>query len=150
MSVTDVLTSVWFDDDLEEAIASYGRIFGDLHRQPDQTDPATGALLAARFEIAGRRILGIQGGPGPKHSEAMAFYLLVDGGQAEVDRIWDGFLAEGGTESMCGWLTDRFGISWQVIPVELEEILLAPDSERRTAAWQALMGMRKVVIADLG
>jgi predicted 3-demethylubiquinone-9 3-methyltransferase (glyoxalase superfamily) len=150
MSVIDVATCLWFDDDLDEALASYGRIFGDLERTaPDQHDPATGGLLAARWTVAGASFVGIQGGPGPKHTEAMSVYLRIEGGQQEVDRIWDGFLAEGGTASQCGWLTDRSGISWQVVPVELERAMLDPDPARARASYEAMLRMQKIVIADL-
>lgn len=149
MSIRAVSVCLWFDDDLEEALGSYGRIFGDLHREPDQLDPGTGALLAARFEVAGQRIVGLQGGPGHPHTDAASLYLNIDGGQGELDRLWDGFLAEGATEVACGWLTDRFGISWQIVPDELEAAFRAADPELRSYAFDAMMRMKKIVIADL-
>ncbi|MGN6324424.1 VOC family protein [Pseudolysinimonas sp.] len=149
MAVTDVTPFIWYDDDLAEALDSYERIFGDLHRRPDLLDPATGRLLGAWFEVGGRRVIGLQGGPGHPHTDALSLYVTLDGGQEEVDRIWDGFLAEGGNEVACGWLTDRFGVSWQIVPVELEEAILSTDEERRAYAYAAMMDMTKIVIADL-
>jgi predicted 3-demethylubiquinone-9 3-methyltransferase (glyoxalase superfamily) len=149
MAVSDVIPFIWFDDDLEEALTSYARIFGDLHRERDQVDPRTGALLGVRFRIGGRPVMGLQGGPGHPHTDAMSLYVLVEGGQGEVDRIWQGFLDEGGSEVACGWLTDRFGVSWQIVPVEFERAVLSTDPARATAAFDALMGMKKIVIAEL-
>ena len=94
-------------------------------------------------------MIGLQGGPGHPHTDALSLYVTLDGGQEEVDRIWDGFLAEGGTEVACGWLTDRFGVSWQIVPVELEEAILSSDVERQAYAYEAMMNMTKIVIADL-
>jgi predicted 3-demethylubiquinone-9 3-methyltransferase (glyoxalase superfamily) len=148
MAVTDVTPFIWYDDDLAEAVASYERIFGELHRRPDLLDP-DGRLLGVWFEVGGRRVIGLQGGPGHPHTDALSLYVTLDGGQEEVDRIWDGFLAEGGTEVACGWLTDRFGVSWQIVPVELEEAILSSDAERQAYAYEAMMQMKKIVIADL-
>jgi predicted 3-demethylubiquinone-9 3-methyltransferase (glyoxalase superfamily) len=148
MAVTDVTPFIWFDDDLAEAVESYERIFGDLHRRPDLRYP-DGSLLGIWFEVGGRRVIGLQGGPGHPHTDALSLYVTLDGGQEEVDRVWQGFLDEGGTEVACGWLTDRFGVSWQIVPVELEEAILSPDAERQSYAYQAMMQMTKIVIADL-
>lgn len=149
MSIRTVSVCLWYDDDLEEALGSYARIFGDLQREPDQLDPSTGALVAARFQVAGQRIVGLQGGPGHPHTDAASLYLNVDGGQAEVDRLWDAFLAESATEAACGWIIDRFGISWQIVPDELEAAFRSPDARLRSYAWDAMMRMKKIVIADL-
>jgi predicted 3-demethylubiquinone-9 3-methyltransferase (glyoxalase superfamily) len=149
MPAADVIPFIWFDDDLEEALASYERIFGDLRREADQLDPSTGELLAVRFEIAGRRVMGLQGGPGHPHTDALSLFVLVEGGQDEVDRIWDGCLAEGGTEVACGWLTDRFGLSWQVTPTRLPELLQDPDPARAQRAMQAMMKQVKIDIAEI-
>jgi predicted 3-demethylubiquinone-9 3-methyltransferase (glyoxalase superfamily) len=148
MAVTDVTPFIWYDDDLAEAIASYERIFGDLHRRPDMLDP-DGKLLGVWFEVGGRRVIGLQGGPGHPHTDALSLYVTLDGGQDEVDRIWEGFLDEGGSEVACGWITDRFGVSWQIVPVELEEAILSPDAERRSYAYGAMLQMTRIVIADL-
>jgi predicted 3-demethylubiquinone-9 3-methyltransferase (glyoxalase superfamily) len=148
MAVTDVTPFIWYDDDLAEAIASYERIFGDLHRSPDLLDPE-GRLLGVWFEIGGRRVIGLQGGPGHQHTDALSLYVTLDGGQEEVDRIWEGFLAEGGTEVACGWLTDRFGVSWQIVPVELDAAMTSTDADLRAYAYNAMLGMTRIVIADL-
>jgi predicted 3-demethylubiquinone-9 3-methyltransferase (glyoxalase superfamily) len=148
MAITDVTPFIWFDDDLAEAVESYERIFGDLHRRPDLLYP-DGSLLGIWFEVGGRRVIGLQGGPGHEHTDALSLYVTLDGGQEEVDRIWQGFLDEGGREVACGWLTDRFGVSWQIVPTELEEAILSDDAERQSYAYAAMMQMTKIVIADL-
>ncbi len=138
---------LWYDDDLEEAIASYGAIFGDplldnVARSPD------GALFGASFMVAGQRVMGLNGGPGHPHTDAFSFFVSVDG-QDEVDRYWDAFLADGASEVACGWLTDRFGVSWQIVPVELMTALNDPDQVKATYAMEQMLGMKKIVISEL-
>jgi predicted 3-demethylubiquinone-9 3-methyltransferase (glyoxalase superfamily) len=147
MAITDVTPFIWFDDDVEEAVASYGRILGELHPHPvhDKDD----RLLGIWFEIAGRRVIGLQGGPGHAHTDALSLYVTLDGGQEEVDRVWQGFLDEGGSEVACGWLTDRFGVSWQIVPVELDAAITGADRAAADYAFQAMLQMTKIVIADL-
>jgi predicted 3-demethylubiquinone-9 3-methyltransferase (glyoxalase superfamily) len=148
MAVSGVTPFLWYDDDLEEAIASYGRIFGpselgDVRRYPN------GRLFTASFEVAGQRVFAMNAGPGHPHTDAFSFFVDIEGGQAEVDRHWDAFLAEGATEVACSWLTDRFGVSWQIVPEELMAAQTDPDPERARYANDAMMKMKKIVIADL-
>jgi predicted 3-demethylubiquinone-9 3-methyltransferase (glyoxalase superfamily) len=138
---------LWYDDDLEQAIELYGSIFGDpklevLRRTPE------GGLFLARFEIFGQRIEAMNAGPGHPHSDAFSFSVRCQG-QEEVDRYWDALTAGGGAESQCGWLVDPFGISWQIVPVELEAALGDPDPAKAQYAMQAMLKMKKIVIADL-
>ena len=144
---------LWFDQDLEDAVAFYTSVFpdssvGHITRHPTASGEP-GAVLAAEFTINGTTFKGINGGPAHAgFSEAISF--AVDcANQAEVDRYWDALTADGGKESMCGWLRDRFGLSWQVVPVLLYQLLADPDPARAQAAAAAMMTMQRIVIADL-
>ncbi|NPC96625.1 VOC family protein [Nocardioides sp. zg-DK7169] len=142
---------LWFDDGLEAAMDFYTSVFpgssvGDVLRRPDP-DGGTGQVLAADFTLGGVMFRGINGGPQFRFSEAVSFQIdCAD--QAETDHYWDR-LGDGGEESMCGWLKDRFGVSWQVIPRRLYELLRDPDPTRAHAAQEAMLGMRRIVVADL-
>ena len=142
-----IVPSLWFDGNLEEAITFYSSVFpdakvGDVFRQPD------GTAVSADFELAGHRFAAINGGPQFPFTEAVSFVVECDS-QDEVDRYWDVLTANGGQESQCGWLKDRFGLSWQIVPKRLYELTEDPDTARSDAAVKAMMGMRKIVIADL-
>jgi predicted 3-demethylubiquinone-9 3-methyltransferase (glyoxalase superfamily) len=138
---------LWFDDDLEEAIDFYTSVFPDgkvhgMTRMPD------GKVVGADFELAGQRVKGLNGGPMFPHTEAFSFLVECEG-QDEVDRYWQALTADGGEESMCGWLKDRFGLSWQIIPVEFLDMIAAgnPDQVQRVMA--AMQTMRKMDVAAL-
>ncbi|WP_309648925.1 VOC family protein [Nocardioides sp.] len=138
---------LWFDDNLEEAASFYTGIFpnssvGHLARLPN------GDALAGEFNLDGLRFQGINGGPTHAHfTEAVSFSISC-ADQAEVDHYWDSLL-DGGTASRCGWLKDRFGLSWQIVPRRLMELLSDPDPARAQAAQAAMLGMQKIVVADL-
>ena len=143
---------LWFDDQLEEAAQFYTGIFpnssiGRLARRTDSAlDPAP--VLAGEFTLDGTTFRGINGGPAPfGFSEAISFSVTCRD-QSEVDYFWDS-LVDGGEESMCGWLRDRYGISWQIVPTRLHELLTDPDRQRAAAAAAAMMRMRRIVVADL-
>lgn len=138
---------LWYDDDLEQAIELYGSIFGDPKLQVLQRTP-DGGLFVARFEILGQTVEAMNAGPGHPHSDAFSFYVRCRG-QEEVDRYWDALTANGGAESQCGWLIDPFGISWQIVPAELEAALGDPDPEKARFALQAMLKMTKIVISEL-
>ncbi|TNM48331.1 VOC family protein [Nocardioides albidus] len=130
---------LWFDDRLEEAARFYTAIF------PNSSIAHLGPL-AGEFILDGLTFRGVNGGPDlPFHGSAFAINCRD---QSEVDYYWDS-LADGGEESVCGWLTDRFGLSWQVVPARLHELLTDPSPARATAASRALLGMRRIVVADL-
>mgnify|MGYP003402949667 FL=1 len=138
---------LWFDDDLEEAIDFYTSVFpdGKVHgttRMPD------GKVVGADFELAGQRVKGLNGGPMFPHTEAFSFLVECEG-QDEVDRYWQALTADGGEESMCGWLKDRFGLSWQIIPAEFLDMVAdgSPDQVQRVMA--AMQTMRKMDVAAL-
>lgn len=139
---------LWFDNDLEEAAVFYTGIFphssvGHLARMPD------GRVMAGEFDLDGLTFQGINGGPThARFTEAISFSITC-ADQAEVDHYWTSLVADGGNESMCGWLTDRFGVSWQVVPSRLFELLSDPDPARAQAAQAAMLGMQRIVVADL-
>ncbi len=147
-----ITPSLWFDDDLEEAMRFYTGIFPNssieyVNRYTEAGPGTTGEVLSAGFNLDGTRFVGINGGPVFSFTEAVSF-LIECADQAEVDYYWDALVA-GGQESQCGWLKDRFGLSWQVVPTRLYELLSDPDAARAAAATTAMLGMRKIVIADL-
>ncbi len=138
---------LWYDDDLGAALDSYGRVFGDIKADVQQRTPDGGVFVAA-FEIAGQRVMAMNAGPGHPHTDAFSFFVSVQG-QDEVDRYWDAFLADGGSPTACGWLDDRFGISWQIVPEELMAAVSDSDPAKAEYARQAMYRMQKIVIADL-
>jgi len=140
---------LWFDDDLEDALAFYASVFPeaevlDLSRAGDgPTDP----VFMARFRILGQELLAINGGPLFPFTEA--FSLLVDCvDQVEVDRLWDA-LTDGGESGRCGWLKDRFGLSWQIVPRRLMELMGDPDSAKAGRGRDAMLRMQKIDVAGL-
>jgi predicted 3-demethylubiquinone-9 3-methyltransferase (glyoxalase superfamily) len=139
---------LWFDDQLEEAAEFYTSIFPNSSVGPMSRYPDTGKVMAGEFTLDGTRFRAINGGPEFTFSEAVSFSVdCVD--QAEVDRYWDGLLAGGGEESVCGWLKDRFGLSWQIVPTAAYALFSDPDPARARAATEAMLTQHKIVLADL-
>lgn len=137
---------LWFDNDLQEALEFYTGIFPDSEIL--LTQEFGGQVFVARFRIAGQEIMGMNAGPG--HPQTDAFSLWVDCvDQAEVDKYWNALLAGGGKESMCGWLSDRFGVSWQVVPRRLSELMADPDPARAKRAMDEMMTQVKIDVAAL-
>ncbi|WP_134742478.1 VOC family protein [Nocardioides sp. 503] len=145
--MTSISPCLWFDDNLEEAATFYTRIFPRssvryLARLP------SGDAMAGEFDLDGLTFRGINGGPVHAHfTEAVSFSVTCKD-QSEVDYYWDS-LVDGGEESMCGWLKDRFGLSWQIVPERLYELLSDPVPARAQAASQSMLGMQRIVVADL-
>jgi predicted 3-demethylubiquinone-9 3-methyltransferase (glyoxalase superfamily) len=139
---------LWFDTQLEEAIELYGRVFPDV-RIISRTDGPDGKLFWGEFEVAGTRFMGMNAGPHHQFNEAVSFFIdCAD--QDEVDRYWDGLIADGGQESQCGWLKDKFGVSWQVVPnAALSATVYGPDPDGAQRAMQVMLGSQKLVIAEL-
>ena len=132
---------LWFDDQAEEAANLYVGIF------PNSRIIAV-TPMTVQFELDGLPVTALNGGPAHYHfTEAFSFSVMCDD-QAEVDRYWTA-LTEGGAESQCGWLKDRFGLSWQIVPKALPRLLGDPDRERANRAIQAMLRMRKLDIAAL-
>lgn len=148
-----LIPNLWFDTQAEEAAAFYVSIFPSsrivrvLQAPPGSPFPE-GHALSVEWEIDGQRFIGINGGPQFTFDEAVSF-MITCADQAEVDGYWDALLADGGEESMCGWLKDKFGVSWQVVPAGLDDLLADPDPGRAKRATDAMLTMRKLDIAAL-
>lgn len=149
-----ITNCLWFDTEAEEAAKFYVSIFpnsklGKVSRYPEGLPgDRAGQVLTVEFELDGTPFTGLNGGPDFKFSEAISFQVEVKG-QAELDRYWDALLAGGGTESQCGWLKDRFGLSWQVIPANIGELMGGPDRAAADRVAAALMQMVKLDMARL-
>lgn len=147
----DITPCLWFDTQAEEAVTTWCRIFAGS-RITRRTawppgSPRAGQALLVEFELEGRRYTALNGGPQYRHSPAFSLAVHCDD-QAETDRVWDALL-EGGTPQQCGWLTDRFGVSWQVVPRPLLALMGDPDPGRAQRATAAMMQMVKIDIAAL-
>lgn len=137
---------LWFDGDAEAAAKLYTSIF-ENSRITD-TSRAGDKVMSVTFELSGQRIIALNGGPHYQLTPAFSLFVSVDS-QAELDRTWDALLAGGGKPTRCGWLLDRYGLSWQVIPTVLGKLMGDPDPARAGRAVQAMMGMVKLDIAEL-
>jgi predicted 3-demethylubiquinone-9 3-methyltransferase (glyoxalase superfamily) len=143
---------LWFDGTAEQAAEYYVSVFpnssvtGVARSGPGGPGPE-GSALMVEWSLDGQPYLGLNGGPQYPFTEAISFQIAC-ADQDEVDHYWSR-LSEGGEEGMCGWLEDRFGVSWQVVPTRLPELLGDRDPTRAQRAAQALLGMRKIVVADL-
>jgi predicted 3-demethylubiquinone-9 3-methyltransferase (glyoxalase superfamily) len=144
--MAEVTPFLWFDDRLEEAIRFWSGIFPDTEVLDRRLD-GEGRLFGATFRLAGRTFFGLNGGPGHPFTDAISLYVEC-ADQQEVDRYWDGLL-DGGTPVACGWITDRFGLSWQIVPRRLPELLGDPDPARAQRAMDAMLRMVKLDIAAL-
>lgn len=147
-----ITPSLWFDDNLEEAVQFYTSVFPNsaveqIDRFTEAGPGTPGAVVSARFVLDGTRFIGINGGPAFAFTEAVSFTVHC-ADQAEVDYYWSR-LSEGGKESRCGWLKDKFGVSWQVVPRALPRLLGDPDRERAQRAAQAMLKMNKLDVAAL-
>lgn len=145
---------LWFDGDAEEAAAFYAGLLPDSHvdkvwRTPSDTPSGpAGSVLTVDFTLLGQRVQGLNGGPHFRFNEAVSF-VVECAEQAEVDRLWEALAADGGEHGPCGWLKDRFGLSWQVVPVRFLELLDDPDEARAARAMDAMMRMGKLDVAEL-
>jgi predicted 3-demethylubiquinone-9 3-methyltransferase (glyoxalase superfamily) len=144
---------LWFDRDLEEAAKFYVSIFPDARILETQRYSKAGPLpegtvLTMTFELAGQRFMGINGGEKVQYTHAVSMFVPCES-QAEVDRYWDRLLEGGGKPVQCGWLTDRYGLSWQIVPTAMMRLLSDPDRRRAERATKAMMGMVKLDIAAL-
>lgn len=137
---------LWFDDKAEEAIQFYMSIFSDSELV-DRSDGPDGKLFTATFRLNGREFMALNGGPMYRFTEAISLMVSCRD-QAEVDDLWEK-LVEGGEESQCGWLKDRFGLSWQVIPTALGELLGDPDREKAGRVMEAMLKMQKISVPEL-
>jgi predicted 3-demethylubiquinone-9 3-methyltransferase (glyoxalase superfamily) len=147
-----IVPNLWFDGRAEEAAEFYvsvfpsSRILGKTHyTEAGPGEPGT--VMTVEWELDGNRFVGINGGPEFTFSEAVSFAIECET-QEELDHYWER-LSDGGRESMCGWLADRYGLSWQVVPKGIDELFADPDPERVRRATEAMLGMRKLDLAAL-
>ena len=143
---------LWFDTQAEEAATFYVSLFDDsditeIARYPEGTPDLAGRAMTVNFRLEGQEYTALNGGPQFSFTEAISFVVHCKD-QDEVDRFWMQ-LGEGGTEGECGWLKDRFGLSWQIVPDRLGELLGDPDPARAQAAMQAMLQMNKIDIKVL-
>ena len=148
-----IVTNLWFDGQVEEALELYTSLFADsrvkrILRYVEGGMGKPGDIMTAEFEMAGQEFCIINGGPHFKHSPAMSLLVNCDD-QAEVDRLWERLTADGGEESQCGWLTDRFGISWQITPIALSEMMNSSDAAAVERVTAAFLEMKKLDVAAL-
>jgi predicted 3-demethylubiquinone-9 3-methyltransferase (glyoxalase superfamily) len=147
-----IVPCLWFDGQAEEAVRHYATIFKtvktpDVVRYGDVGPGKPGSVLTITFEIDGQEFMGLNGGPNFKFNEAISFVVNCQT-QAEVDDLWEK-LSAGGAKSQCGWLKDKFGVSWQIVPVSLVELLRTNDAAATGRMMAALMQMTKLDIEAL-
>jgi predicted 3-demethylubiquinone-9 3-methyltransferase (glyoxalase superfamily) len=147
-----ITTNLWFDTQAEEAVSHYTSIFPDsrvldVQRYGEAGPREPGTVMTVTFELAGQRFIALNGGPEFNFTEAVSMYVdCAD--QAEVDMYWEK-LSEGGEEGPCGWLKDKYGLSWQIIPRALPDLLKDPDPVRSQKVMQAMLGMSKIDVRAL-
>ena len=147
-----IIPNLWFDTEAEEAADFYATVFPNSRvvmktHYPEGAPREAGMVMTVEFELDGQRFVGINGGPQFSFDEAVSFQVTCES-QEELDYYWER-LSEGGQEGPCGWLKDRFGLSWQVVPKGMDEVFADPDPERARRAMQAMLKMAKIDIAEL-
>jgi predicted 3-demethylubiquinone-9 3-methyltransferase (glyoxalase superfamily) len=143
---------LWFDTQAEDAARLYTSVFknssiGAITRYGDAGPGPKGSVMTVSFELEGQPFVALNGGPVFKFTEAVSFAVNCES-QEEVDHFWNRLL-EGGQESQCGWLKDRFGLSWQIVPTALSKLMQDPDPEKSRRMMQAMFKMKKLDIAEL-
>jgi predicted 3-demethylubiquinone-9 3-methyltransferase (glyoxalase superfamily) len=149
---TTIVPNLWFDTEAEAAAAFYTSVFPNSRviaktHYTEGSPREAGMVMTVEWELDGQRFVGINGGPQFTFDEAVSFQITCED-QAEVDFYWEK-LTEGGSEGQCGWLKDRFGLSWQVVPKGMDEVFSDPDPQRAERAMQAMLGMKKLDVAAL-
>ena len=138
---------LWFNNQAEEAAQLYTNIFKDS-KILNKTNGPDGGVFTVEFEILGSKYTALNGGPMFSFTEAFSIVVLCQD-QSEVDKYWDALTSNGGSGGRCGWLKDKFGLSWQIIPKQLGECLSNPDPAKSAAAMKAMMGMSKLIVSEL-
>ncbi len=151
-TLAKITPCLWFDTEGEEAAKFYTTIFKnsrilDVAHYGSASPRPEGMVMAVRFELDGHAFVALNGGPEFTFDEAISFQIACDS-QAEVDEFWTR-LSEGGEEGPCGWLKDRFGVSWQIVPTVLFELLGDPDEAKAQRAMAAMLGMKKIDVAEV-
>lgn len=148
---------LWFNNNAEEAVKFYTSIFknskiGKTTRYDKESSKVSGmpegSVLTVDFQLENQEYLALNGGPMFKFTEAFSIIVNCEN-QEEVDHYWNALTADGGEESMCGWLKDKYGISWQITPVILSELIGGPDNEKSNRAMQAMLQMKKIDIQKI-
>src|SRR5437879_13884815 len=144
---------LWFDNQAEEAANFYVSVFKNskvlsVVRYADTGPGPKGSVMVAEFELQGQKFVGLNGGPLFKFTEAVSFAINCET-QEEVDYFWEKLTADGGQESMCGWLKDKYGLSWQVVPTDLPQLMQSGDAKKSERVMQAILQMKKFDIAKL-
>lgn len=152
-TVQKITPFLWFNDNAEEAANLYVSLFPDskilsTSRYGDAGPGPKGTVMTMEFQLAGQRILGLNGGPYFKFTEAFSLYVNCES-QEEIDRLWNTLTANGGEESQCGWLKDKYGLSWQIVPTRLMQMIQDKDAKRSQRAMAAMLKMKKLDIAKL-
>jgi predicted 3-demethylubiquinone-9 3-methyltransferase (glyoxalase superfamily) len=147
-----IVPFLWFNDNAEEAMNFYVSIFPNskivsVSHYSEAGPEKPGSVMVCAFDLAGQRFNALNGGPHFKFTEAVSFFVECED-QKEVDYYWDRLL-EGGTESQCGWLKDKFGLSWQIVPRVLMELNSGPDGAKAARVMNAMFKMKKLIVADL-
>jgi predicted 3-demethylubiquinone-9 3-methyltransferase (glyoxalase superfamily) len=143
---------LWFDNQAEEAVRFYTSIFknskiGSVSRYGDAGPGPKGSVMVMEFEIEGQKITALNGGPIFKFTPAISFFVNCES-QEELDHYWEA-LSDGGEKGQCGWLTDKYGLSWQIVPTVLGQLMSDPDPEKAGRVTQAMLKMTKLDIAEL-
>ena len=150
----DLITCLWFDGRAREAATFYTSIFPDSEMADNWIAPtdtpgnSKGDEIVVNFKIFGKPFIGLNGGPQFPHSEAISFQIPCKD-QNEIDKYWNLLIADGGQESQCGWLKDKFGVSWQVTSPKMNEWLGGSDAEGAQRATKAMLEMRKIDLATM-
>jgi len=147
------ITCLWFDTEAEEAARFYTGIFkdsriGDIVRNTEAVPGPSGSALLVEWELNGQKFSGLNGGPQHKFNESVSI-VVPCADQAEVDYYWTNLTEGGGEPNVCGWLTDKFGLRWQIVPTRFFELVKDPDSDKVARVMQAMMAMTKFDIAGL-
>jgi len=154
MTMTKVATCLWYDGTAEEAARLYTSLIPDSeitamhYSAADNPSGHKGDLITIDFTIGGHHLIALNGGPEFKHTEAASLSVLCED-QAEVDRLWSSLILGGGEPSVCGWLKDKFGVSWQIVPKILPELMDGPDREGAERVMKAMLGMTKLDVEQL-
>ena len=151
--MTSISPFLWFDNQAEEAAEFYVSLFPDsrivsVGRYPEGSPMPAGTAMSVSFVLDGLEIQALNAGPMFPFTEAISFFVSVET-QDEVDRYWDALTGDGGEAGQCGWLKDRWGLSWQIVPSALGRLLSDPDAARASRVMQVMMGMQKLVVAEL-
>lgn len=152
-----IITNLWFDHNAEEAVNFYCSVFKDssikkttryVNEGQEVTGMEAGSVMTVEFELNGSPFVALNGGPLFKFNESVSFIINCKD-QEEIDFYWNKLTADGGQESQCGWLKDKFGLSWQVVPEHMADYFMGRDPEKPKRTMKAMLKMKKLIIADL-